>query len=1448
MRKVKKILSLMLVLCMVMTLVPVYGVSDNKAQAAAAGISNGGTYTIVSAFNGKAITQTDLSTFYANCVVWNTNALSDLAKWRLDERNEYYSVTNIVSGKSMKITGNNDGNNCDFNGYDNSNNYKWRLVPITSGEYSGCYYIVSAVKNDNGQDEYLEVTSDSNSNTNDGAQVRIWTKASGTEPRQIWRINPASADALSFTEDMNLQALNAFRNKYFVRNNNTGYDSLGGGFWGIAEVMEAMLDGYETTGRSEYRTMFEGTYNDFIARNGDFWSNNSYNDDITWAVLDSVRAYLLFGNDRYLTIARNNYDYMYNRANVRDDGLLLWEMNTSGSNSCINGPATVAACYLGIATGDESYFTKAKNIYAAQRAKLYIADGNDAGRVLDSLSNNWCSTYNQGTYLGAAVMLYEHYGDQMYYNDACNIYNYTIRALCYNNILKEENTNSGDLSGMRGILVRYIRKFIVDFNKGEFLSFFKDNARIAWMNKNSQNLFQCSWQKKTPENVTWDSFAAYNAISLFANMPTYANTLERDAYSVIEAEDMDYCKGLISENSSGTSGGRSLGGVQNNHYTAYYNVNFGSTGASRVTFRYSKAPEAQGAQGRIEIRLGSANGTLLGTAYLDNTSNWEDWREVTTDISKVTGTQNIYLVYKTDTSYVCNLDYFKFSAAEEVRYPDMIVTGIHWTPASPVAGDNIVFSADVKNIGTGAADNGIINGLSFHVDGECVAWSDTNATAIQPGQTVTLTANYGSDGDAYWNNASQGTHTVMAWINDLTRYPESDTNNNQYSTTITVNAQTPQTQPQTQPATQPGVSGGYDLVVTDIGWGDSAISAGTQVAWQVTVKNNGDAAVPAGTIIGYQVQVDGNTGNITWCDSYSGGLAPGESRVLTTNGGINGSKWSAENGTHTIMAWVDDVNRFPNEVNEGNNQYSISLTIPYAPATQAPVTQPQTQPATQPQTQPATQPQTQPETQPQTQPVTQPQTQPATQPQTQPAGTLTTVHIEAEDFASKTGAVAVGAKTYEDSQYITGFAKGDSATYNVNVADGGMCTIDIRASIKYAGTKVMNVYVDGTLAGTVDIQSTGSFATFQTFSSAPVYIGAGNHTIKLEAAGAEGYAINWMELKGSDAAPETQPQTQPATQPQTQPQGTLTTVHIEAEDFASKTGGVSIGTKTYEDSQYITGFAKNDTATYNVNVAGGGNCTIDIRASIKYAGTKTVNVYVDGNLAGTVDIQSTGSFATFQTFSSAPVYIGAGNHTIKLEAAGAAGYAINWIELKGSDAAPETQAPETQAPQTQPQGPTTTIHIEAEDYASVTGGVNVPAKQYENSQYITGFAKNDTATYNVNVSNGGSYRVDVRASIKYAGTKVMNVYVDGVLAGTVDIQSTGSFATFQTFSSAPVYIGAGNHTIKLEAAGAAGYAINWIELAGMGSSSETQPASGEEHGELEEGESWIGDDNIIEFD
>ena len=667
----KRFFSGILALVMMVAMIPGF---VSSAKAATAGIENNGLYTIVSAYNGKALTQTDMSTFWADAVVWNTNAMSDLARWKLTERGEFYSITNCVSDKSMKICGTNPGDKCDYNGYDNSNNYKWKIVPITSGTYNGCFYIVSANKTGDNRELYAQIKEGNNDN-NDGASVGLGTKSSNENSRQIWRIQKTSRQDTKFTKSMAKTMLDGFKNRYFKLNSNTGNTSLGWGFWSIAEIMEAMLDGYELTGDPTYKTMFEGTWKDFLARNGKNWSNNAYNDDLTWAALAGCRAYMLFGGNDYLTIAKENYDLMYNRAstytvNGQQTGLLRWceesdKRNTS--NGCINGPAIVCAAHLAMATGDNEYWNKAKKIYEAQRnSNLYVATGNDAGYVRDciksdgSVQNGWCSTYNQGTYLGSAVILYNHFKDDKYKNDADNIAKYTMNHLCYNGILKEENTNDGDLSGFRGILVRYLRKYVLELDRPDYLDFFKKNALIAWMNRNSKNVGQCSWQKKASESNDWGEFAGYNVISLVANMPTYEDKVGKSASAIIEAEDMDYTRKLISENSNNTSGNRSLGGITDGAYTAYFKVDFGSEGLDEILVRYSRASQGSDKSASIEVRVGSANGEKIGTVNIADTGTWQDWTDARAEIKKQTGVKDIYLVFKSNSSYVCNLDYFTF--------------------------------------------------------------------------------------------------------------------------------------------------------------------------------------------------------------------------------------------------------------------------------------------------------------------------------------------------------------------------------------------------------------------------------------------------------------------------------------------------------------------------------------------------------------------------------------------------------------------------------------------------------------------------------------------------------------------------------------------------------------------------------------------------------------------
>ncbi|TMI03991.1 MAG: hypothetical protein E6H40_19750, partial [Betaproteobacteria bacterium] len=94
-----------------------------------------------------------------------------------------------------------------------------------------------------------------------------------------------------------------------------------------------------------------------------------------------------------------------------------------------------------------------------------------------------------------------------------------------------------------------------------------------------------------------------------------------------------------------------------------------------------------------------------------------------------------------------------------------------------------------------------------------------------------------------------------------------------------------------------------------------------------TVKNQGTAATPAGIAIGVAYSVDGVYR--TW-GGVSGPLAAGASVTIGTNGG----PYIIPNGTHTITAFADDVNRFA-ESDETNNKLSQPITVG-APDTQAP--------------------------------------------------------------------------------------------------------------------------------------------------------------------------------------------------------------------------------------------------------------------------------------------------------------------------------------------------------------------------------------------------------------------------------------------------------------------------------------------------------------------------------
>jgi glucan endo-1,3-alpha-glucosidase len=119
-----------------------------------------------------------------------------------------------------------------------------------------------------------------------------------------------------------------------------------------------------------------------------------------------------------------------------------------------------------------------------------------------------------------------------------------------------------------------------------------------------------------------------------------------------------------------------------------------------------------------------------------------------------------------------------------------------------------------------------------------------------------------------------------------------------------------------------------DLVVSSLTWSPANPNAGDHVVFTVVVTNQGTVATPAGTILGVGFYLDGNTaGANLWEDTDTTSLAPGASVTLTATGGTAGvNYWIATAGSHTMTAWVDDVNRIA-ESNENNNKLTQTLSV-----------------------------------------------------------------------------------------------------------------------------------------------------------------------------------------------------------------------------------------------------------------------------------------------------------------------------------------------------------------------------------------------------------------------------------------------------------------------------------------------------------------------------------------
>ncbi|WP_342549667.1 discoidin domain-containing protein [Paenibacillus sp. FSL P2-0089] len=225
--------------------------------------------------------------------------------------------------------------------------------------------------------------------------------------------------------------------------------------------------------------------------------------------------------------------------------------------------------------------------------------------------------------------------------------------------------------------------------------------------------------------------------------------------------------------------------------------------------------------------------------------------------------------------------------------PDLTITGMSWTPASPVETGSVTLNATVKNIGNAAAAATTVN---FYLNNELAGSAPVAALAAGASATVSLNA----------GTLTAGTYPLSAKVDEAGQIIEQNESNNSYTNS--------------SPLVIAPVSSS-DLVGTT-SWSPGTPAAGNNVSFTVNVKNQGNVA-SAGGAHGITVALKNAAGSTvqTFTGSYSGVIAAGASVNVSLPG-----TWSAVNGNYTVTTTIAvDANEVTTK--QANNVNTVNLVV-----------------------------------------------------------------------------------------------------------------------------------------------------------------------------------------------------------------------------------------------------------------------------------------------------------------------------------------------------------------------------------------------------------------------------------------------------------------------------------------------------------------------------------------
>ena len=124
-----------------------------------------------------------------------------------------------------------------------------------------------------------------------------------------------------------------------------------------------------------------------------------------------------------------------------------------------------------------------------------------------------------------------------------------------------------------------------------------------------------------------------------------------------QAEHFDTSEGVKIVSHTSAHGGRTVGEIHNGDWIAFTPYIVGN--AKKITARIA----SEGSGGTLEIRTGSADGKLIGSAKVPVTGGWETYADVSADLkAPKDGTTTLYLVFKgSGSGALYDLDDFTFT-------------------------------------------------------------------------------------------------------------------------------------------------------------------------------------------------------------------------------------------------------------------------------------------------------------------------------------------------------------------------------------------------------------------------------------------------------------------------------------------------------------------------------------------------------------------------------------------------------------------------------------------------------------------------------------------------------------------------------------------------------------------------------------------------------------------